>query len=61
MKMAGLFNTSMDYIMGLSNIKNSVQASDLDDKERELISAYRKLNIIQKEKAMSYMDGLRSQ
>lgn len=60
LKMSELFDTSMDYIMGLSNIRKPLQASEFTNKEIELICTFRKLNEVQKEKALSYMEGLLS-
>ncbi len=58
MRMAEIFDASMDYIMGLSNVRKPMQTADLTNSEIQILSAYRKMNMIQKEKTQSYMDGL---
>ncbi len=59
-KMSEIFNASMDYIMGLSDIRKPMKASNLNNDEVAVIGAFRKLNHIQKEKALSYMEGMLS-
>lgn len=55
-KMSKIFNASIDYIMGLSNQKNSI--SDIANDECDLLRHYRLLNSSNKERVNSYMQGL---
>ena len=58
MRMADLFNASMDYIMGVSPVRCSIQEKSLPDDDVKFLQLYRKLGKMQKEKAYSYMEGL---
>ncbi len=58
MKMSEIFNASMDYIMGLSDIRKPMKASNLNNDEVVVVETFRKLNYTQREKALSYMEGL---
>ena len=58
MSMAELFNASMDYIMGISPVRNAIPESNLPDDDVKYISLYRKLSKAKKEKAFAYMQGL---
>ena len=58
MRMAELFDASMDYIMGLSSIRKLIAEKELLDDEIRLISIYRKLDTTCKEKAHSYLQGM---
>lgn len=58
MRMAKLFDASMDYIMGLSPVRKMILEHGLPDDEARLLSLYRKLNKTCKEKTHSYMQGM---
>ncbi len=58
MKMSEIFNASMDYIMGLSDIRKPMKATNLNNDEVVVVETFRKLNYTQREKALSYMEGL---
>ena len=58
MRMAELFNSSMDYIMGMSSIRSAILEKGLSDDEVKLLQLHRKLDKLKKEKAYSYMQGL---
>ena len=58
MCMAELFNASMDYILGISPVRNAVLEKGLPDDEVKLIQLYRKISKLKKEKVYSYMQGL---
>lgn len=55
-KLSEIFNTSIDYIMGLSDQKNGI--SDLSEEEINILRRYRLLNHSNREKTLSYMQGL---
>lgn len=55
-RMSEIFNTSIDYIMGLSDQRNGI--SEISDDEGNLLRHYRLLNSSNKERAISYMQGL---
>jgi len=58
MSMAELFNASMDYIMGISPVRNAMLENGLPDEDVKILLLYRKLDNLKKEKAYSYMQGL---
>ena len=57
-RMAELFEASIDYIMGLSPVRKMLSEKGLSEDETKLILFYRKLNKTKKEKVISYMQGL---
>ena len=58
--LANFFNVSIDYLVGLSDIKRPMKQSDLTNEELEILYAYRQSNKTDKEKIKSYIDGLHS-
>lgn len=58
MRMAELFNASMDYIMGMSPVRTAIMEKGIPDDEVKLLQLYRKFDKLKKEKAYSYMQGL---
>ena len=50
---ADFFGVSLDYLAGLSDVKQPIKQSDL-----EYLYVYRQLNDTNKEKVKSYIDGL---
>lgn len=58
LKMTALFNSSLDYIMGLSDVRKLMNDKHLSSDEAKLISLYRNLSVSHKEKAIAFMQGL---
>ena len=56
-KMAQLFNTSIDYMMGLSDVRHP-QLSALDRDTEAMLGLYASLSNLQREKVIAYMEGL---
>ena len=59
-KIADLFNVSLDYLCGKSNTKQSIQSSDLSPEELDHVYVYLQLTSRDKEKVKAYIDGLKS-
>jgi transcriptional regulator with XRE-family HTH domain len=57
-QMSELFNVSMDYIMGVSPVRNAIPKDSLPDNEVRMLLLYRKLDGVKQERAFSYMQGL---
>ncbi len=57
-RMSTLFNASIDYIMGLSDVRNPTQACE-DSSMSQLIARLSKLTKRQVELVSAYMQGLR--
>ena len=57
-KMSEIFNTSMDYIMDRTDQRFFVNTNDISKDESRLLLYYRMLSPIQKEKTISYAQGL---
>lgn len=55
-----LFNVSLDYLAGLTDIKRIIQKSDLSTDEIEHLLQYRQLNQVEKEKIKAFIAGLQS-
>lgn len=62
MKMADLFDSSMDYIMGLSNVRYYTDSSNINPDEAAqhalIINIYKKLGTINKARLLAYAQGL---
>lgn len=60
--MSEIFDASMDYIIGLSNIRHVMVENDRNSYEAhqkaQLLNYYRKLGSKNKEKLLSYAEGL---
>ena len=54
-QLSDIFGTSIDYILGLSDIRLPISESCLPDDETQLLNLYRNMNKTDKEKALSYM------
>ena len=57
---ANLFDVSLDYLAGLSDLKQPIRQSDLSPNELEHLHTYRQLSDIEKGKVSAYIDGLLS-
>ena len=57
---ARFFDVSLDYLVGLSDLKRQIRQSDLTTDELEHLCIYRQLSDIDKEKVSAYIDGLQS-
>lgn len=57
---ANFFNVSLDYLAGLSDLKQQIRQSDLLPNELEHLRTFRQLNDTDKEKVKAYIDGLQS-
>ncbi len=58
MRMADIFDVSIDYLLKRTDERNCIHSSDLTEQELELICGFRRLNKLLKEKMLSYLDGL---
>lgn len=56
LKLSKIFNSSIDYIMGLTDINE--HSTTLTQDESIIISLYNRMNEQQKGKALAYMQGL---
>lgn len=56
-QMSEILNTSIDYMMGLSNVRHP-ELSALPEEIENMLSIYTSLNHLQREKVISYMQGL---
>lgn len=57
-KLAELFHSSTDYIIGLSDIRIPVEKDRLPQNEAAVLSLFRSLNNTQKEKTSAFMQGM---
>ncbi len=58
--MADFFQVSLDYLVGLTDVKQTVRKSDLSSDELEHLYLYQQLSTLEKEKVKAYIEGLRS-
>ena len=58
LKMVRLFDASSDYILGISNIRMPVKADTLPNDELAALALFRRLDHLQKEKTVAFMQGL---
>lgn len=56
LKLSEIFNSSIDYIMGLSD--KNISPSSISENERILLNDFKKLDELRQEKAISYVQGL---
>ena len=56
LKMSEIFSASVDYIMGLTD--ENILANNLNPEEAEIISIFRKLDMVEKRLAIAYINGL---
>lgn len=52
------YGVSVDYLLGLSDDKLPYTRSSLSEKEQELLFLFKRLDSTQKEKAVSYIQGM---
>lgn len=52
------YGVSVDYLLGLSDDKLPYTKSNLSEKEQELLFLFKRLDATQKEKSISYIQGL---
>lgn len=57
-KMTVLFDCSLDYIIGLSDLRKSIREKSLPNDEVYLLSIYRELGENQKDKVVAFIQGL---
>ena len=57
-KMADIYDCSVDYILGRTDVKTLIRASELSSQETELIEAFRKLGMSKKERAIGMVIAL---
>jgi transcriptional regulator with XRE-family HTH domain len=57
---ANFFDVSLDYLVGLSDVKQRITQSDLLPDELEHLHTYRQLSIVDRDKVTAYIDGLQS-
>ncbi len=60
MTIAKFFHVSLDYLAGLSNVKQQIRQSDLSPDELEHLYSYRQLSNMDREKINSYIQGLQN-
>jgi transcriptional regulator with XRE-family HTH domain len=58
LRMSEIFDASMDYILGVSPVRNAVSEKNLPNDEIKIIQLLRKLSKAKQEKVFSYMQGL---
>ena len=58
LKMSDIFDSSIDYILGLSEIKRPVSSAELSADDLNIISTYRSLPSSQKAMVQAYIQGL---
>ena len=57
-RMSNLFHASMDYIMGLSDVRKPLAEMALTDEERAAVNLFSRLNETERALAMTYMQGM---
>lgn len=59
LSIANFFDVSLDYLVGISDIKKPITKSDLSADELENLYTYRQLSSFDKEKMEAYIAGMR--
>ena len=57
-KLAQHFGVSVDYLIGVSESKLPYTKSNLSDQEQQMLFLFKRLSKTQKEKAVSYIEGM---
>lgn len=57
MKLSQIFNTSIDYILGLTDIRNPQLPSRLNHYEKRLVLLAKEMDDLGREKLLSYAEG----
>ena len=57
-KLAQHFGVSVDYLIGVSESKLPYTKSNLSEQEQQMLFLFKRLSKIQKEKAVSYIEGM---
>jgi transcriptional regulator with XRE-family HTH domain len=57
-KLSEIFNASIDYIMGLSDIRRAATQDLLNEDQIEIVGFFNRLNTMNKVKAIAYVQGL---
>ena len=57
-KLAQHFGVSVDYLIGVSESKLPYTKSNLSEQEQQMLFLFKRLSKTQKEKAMSYIEGM---
>ena len=52
------FGVSVDYLIGVSDSKLPYSRSNLSEQEQQMLFMFKRLSKTQKEKAMSYIEGM---
>ena len=52
------FGVSVDYLIGASDSKLPYTKSNLSEQEQQVLFMFKRLNKVQKEKAVSYIEGM---
>ncbi len=58
LKMSELFDASIDYILGISDIRLPIKRDNLSNHEITALTLFRHLDNTQKEKAIAFMQGM---
>jgi len=58
LKMAALFNASLDYILGLSEVRLPMKEDGLPQNEAAALALFRSLNISQQDRVVAFMQGM---
>jgi len=56
--MANIFHVALDYLVGLSDIRQPMQESNLKAEEIDVLSLYRSLSMMKQVRLRSYLEGL---
>ena len=57
-KLAQHFGVSVDYLIGVSESKLPYTKSNLSEQEQQMLFLFKRLSKIQREKAVSYIEGM---
>ena len=60
-QLSKLLHASCDYILGLTDVRQTQSDAPLDSKAQKLLSKYQRLDDRQQERLLAYLDGLLDQ